>query len=114
MTPDNSQRAESGRHSVRRLRRQDRELLETMEELSSPMGAFIAECCVIGETEEVTMKELFQCWRGWCLRIGRDHPGTQQTLARDLLAAIPTLKKIRTRDGTDRRRGYAGIGLRPQ
>jgi putative DNA primase/helicase len=91
-----------------------RELLETMEELSSPMSAFISECCVIGETEEVTMKELFQCWRGWCLRIGRDHPGTQQTLARDLLATIPTLKKTRTRDGADRRRGYQGIGLRPQ
>jgi putative DNA primase/helicase len=90
------------------------ELLQTMEELSSPLSAFIDECCVVDEALEVTMKELFQCWKGWCLRIGRDHPGTQQTLARDLLAAIPTLRKIRKRDGADRRRGYAGIGLRPQ
>jgi putative DNA primase/helicase len=89
------------------------ELHEALEELTSPIGAFLREQCVLDPDQQVTIGELFGRWQTWCRASGRDHPGTQQSFAKDLWAAVPGLRRLRVSAGGGRARSYGGIGLRP-
>lgn len=83
-----------------------------LEDLASPVGAFVRDLCEIGPALEVTTNELWEAWKAWCAEEGRDRPGTKVVLVRDLRAAVPGLAHVRRREGDDRERGYRGIGLR--
>lgn len=86
--------------------------IREMEDLSSPMGAFVRERCVVGPAHEVPCDTLYQAWRQWCQDHGRDRPGTTQTFGRDLRAVLPGLRVTQPRIGTEERvRKYAGIAL---
>jgi putative DNA primase/helicase len=87
------------------------ELLGNMHDLSSPIGQFIAECCVVGPEFRATVEDLFGAWQRWCERKGRRESGTEQTFGRDLLAALPSLRRSRPRLDGERCRAYEGIGL---
>lgn len=92
-----------------------RELIECMEELSSPIRQFVKDRCIVGKGERVPIPELYRAWELWCTDTGRDHPGTHQTFGRDLRAAVPGIAdgehKVQFPDGT-RLRVYVGIRLR--
>ncbi len=88
-----------------------RELLGEMEDLSSPIGAFIRERCALGPYQKVGVDSLFSEWRRWCDENGKREPGTIQLFGRDLAAAVPTLRRVRHREGECRERSYEGIGL---
>ena len=90
-----------------------KELAGDLEDLSSPVGAFVRESCSVGPGYQVAVADLFGAWKNWCESKGRKEPGTQQGFGRDLLAAVPTLRRVQPRDGQDRYRAYEGIGLRP-
>lgn len=83
-----------------------------IEDLGSPIGAFLRDCCVIEPSAACKVSELYGAWREWCEVQGRDHPGNAQSFGRDLGAAIPGLKLTQPRapDGT-RERYYDGIRL---
>ena len=86
-------------------------LLDDLHELSSPVGQFARDCCVLAPIKEIGCRELFNTWKQWCELQGRDHVGTVQSFGRNLQAAFP---EIRTRrpSGTDaRRRVYQGVSL---
>lgn len=88
------------------------ELLEDMNDLASPVSAFVRDVCEVkaGRSEEVSV--LFRAWEGWCARNGRKS-GTAQTFGRDLLAAYPKLRRTQPRDERGGRiREYEGIGLK--
>jgi putative DNA primase/helicase len=87
------------------------ELLSQMRELTSPVGAFLAERCEIGPGHTVPVASLFDAWRAWCESVGRE-PGQQATLGRDLRTVLPNLKTVQPRDGEKRIRCFEGIGLR--
>lgn len=88
------------------------DLLESLEELSSPMIAFIRERCEVGPVQEIETKLLFEAWVAWCGTIGQKRPGTSQWFARDLRAACPSVSTYRTdRAGKDSR-FYKGIDLK--
>jgi putative DNA primase/helicase len=89
-----------------------RELVGELNDLSSPIKAFIAERCVVGPEYSAAIQDLFAEWGAWCAENGRDHPGTRQTFGRDLRAAVPTISDSQHRDGERRLRSYEGIGLR--
>jgi putative DNA primase/helicase len=89
-----------------------KELLGELEDLSSPIGAFVRERCLIGPGQRAAVADLFAAWRAWCEEKGRREPGTEATFGRDLLAAAPALRRVRPRDGEERYRAYEGIGLR--
>jgi putative DNA primase/helicase len=89
-----------------------KELAGELEDLASPVGAFVRDCCLVGPEYQVSVADLFGRWRVWCERKGRKEPGTEQTFGRDLLAAVPTLQRVQPRDGESRFRAYRGIGLR--
>jgi len=85
---------------------------QQLEDLGSPIGAFIREKCKTGAGHQSEVDEMFQAWCDWCANQGRDHPGTKQSFGRDLHAACPGLKVVQPRDGIGRSRAYQGIGLR--
>jgi putative DNA primase/helicase len=87
------------------------ELLGQLADLSSPIAAFIRDCCKVGPGYRVTTEEMFKEWQGWCHKNGRKEPGTVQSFGRDLSASIPTLRRVQGREGEERFRAYEGIGL---
>ena len=91
-----------------------KEAVEQLEDLASPIGAFVRECCDIGAAYSVAIDSLFLAWKEWCTEQGRDHPGTKSSFGRDLKAAHPGLKVTQPREeGRQLRRHYQGVGLKP-
>jgi putative DNA primase/helicase len=88
------------------------QLVADMEDITSPVGAFIRECCWVGPEHEVDIQHLFFTWKKWCDVKGRKEPGTEQTFGRDLRAALPSVEVRRPRRDGERAQVYAGIGLR--
>ena len=66
-----------------------KEAVEQLEDLASPIGAFVRECCDIGTAYSVASDSLFVAWKIWCAEQGRDHPGTKQSFGRDLESRSP-------------------------
>jgi putative DNA primase/helicase len=87
--------------------------IRDLEDLSSPIGAFVRDCCDIGPGLAVACDRLYERWRCWCGEQGRDYPGTVQSFGRDLRAAVAGLKTVRPRleDG-GRERRYVGVALK--
>ena len=91
------------------------EVTQELEDLSSPIKAFLRERCVVGAAESVEVDALYarrgQVGAAIC---GRERPGTKQVFGRDLRAALPGLLVRQPRDGNDRKRIYQGVGLKPE
>lgn len=85
---------------------------QELEDLASPVGAFLKERCLVEPGLGVRCAELYDAWCAWCRQHGREHPGNTQTFGRDLGAAIPALRVERPRaeDGS-RFRYYSGVTL---
>lgn len=104
----------------RRLRQRGRlvqpasgaELIQEMDDLSSPVGAFVRDRCVISPGERVEVNELYREWRAWCDQHGRKEPGTEETFGRDLRAAVPSVGKARPRTEAGRAYFYTGLRVR--
>jgi putative DNA primase/helicase len=88
------------------------EAVQHLEDLGSPVKAFIRDCCAVGPAEEALPVDVYEAWTAWCRANGRDHPGTLQTFGRDLRAALPHLNVRQQRQGDDRPRIYQGISMR--
>ena len=87
------------------------EAMSELEDLASPIGAFIHDMCISAPGEEVECDTLFVAWKTWCQDHGRDHPGTSQSFGRDLRAAVPSRKIVQPRTDAGRVRKYQGISL---
>ena len=88
------------------------DLTEDLENLGSPIGAFVRERCCLKPGWSATVADLYTEWKIWCEANGRREPGTVATFGRDLLAAVPQLKRIQPRnDAGGRYRAYEGIGI---
>jgi len=106
---------------LRRLRERGRfvqpkasaDALRLMEDLASPIGSFLRDCCVVAPGEWTPVKTMYEAWRDWCKEHGRDQPGTEQMFGRDLAAAAPQVRVTRPRkDNPERIRRYEGLRLR--
>jgi putative DNA primase/helicase len=87
--------------------------VQELEDLSSPINAFIRERCLIGPTGSIETNRLFEAWIAWCKTQGRDHPGTIQSFGKELRAAFPALttEQHRAEEDSRRLRFYQGISL---
>src|SRR5690606_21504881 len=85
--------------------------IRQLEDLSSPIGAFLRARCAIGPVEEITADGLWPLWKLWCESDTR-HAGTKATFGRDLKAAVPTLKRSHVRRDGQQVWAYRGIGQR--
>lgn len=86
--------------------------METLEDLASPIGAFIRERCDVGAAYSADIAAVYVGWSQWCETQGREHAGTVQTFGRDLRAAVPGLKTAQIGTGDARVRTYQGLGLK--
>jgi putative DNA primase/helicase len=89
------------------------EAMRELQELASPVRAFINERCLVGDQHEVLCSALYAAWRKWCAEIGRDYPGNERTFGRDLRAVEPkiTIRRPRRKGGRGQNRHYVGIGI---
>lgn len=89
-----------------------KEMLEDLENLSSPVGAFVRERCRVGPGGSVEKKALFDAWKRWCEGQNREHPGDAATFGRNLRAVVPNLGESYQRTGSAGRvYVYEGITL---
>jgi putative DNA primase/helicase len=91
-----------------------KKLVADMEDLSSPIGAFLRECCNVGPGFEVLVRDLYDRWKRWCEDKGRKDPGHEQAFGRDLRAAVPALDVRQPRADGGRVRVYEGVRLKPE
>jgi putative DNA primase/helicase len=89
-----------------------RDAINELEALTSPVGAFIKERCLVEPGARVECQHLFEQWSAWAKANGRREAGTAQVFGRDLRAAVPGIRTVRPRTGVDRIRVYEGITLR--
>ena len=87
------------------------EAAQEMEDLGSPVGAFVREVCVVEAGAEVDTSVLYSRWKRWCEDRGRSHVTTEQTFGRDLRAVVPGITTASRRSLGERWRVY--VGLRP-
>jgi putative DNA primase/helicase len=87
------------------------EAVRELDELGSPITAFVRDRCTIAPAKAVYVDDLYDAWKSWCAEPGREHPGTKQSFGRDLAAALPGIRVTRPRNNGERLRVYEGIGL---
>jgi putative DNA primase/helicase len=81
------------------------------EDLGSPIGAFVRDCCIIGPTASCRPDDLYKRWLAWCHEQNITHPGTVQTFGRDLRSVIPGIRTIQHRVQGTPERFYEGVTL---
>ena len=85
--------------------------VQQLEDLSSPISAFLRDRCVRDPNMSVAVEELWSQWKEWCGE-NNARTGTKAMLGRDLRAAMPTIRMSRPRKDEDRVYFYDGLGLR--
>lgn len=86
------------------------EAIITLQDLASPVAAFVRQRCVVGSDKTVAVDQLFEAYKVWCDDSNQPKT-TKQVFARDLKAAFASIRDARP--GTTLRiRVYLGIGLR--
>ena len=85
--------------------------VQELGDLSSPVGAFVRQCCVVEPGAEEDTRIVYSRWRRWCEERGRSHPTNEQVFGRDLRAVVPGLSTASRRQGEARSRVYLGIRM---
>jgi putative DNA primase/helicase len=83
--------------------------VQEMENLASPVLAFVRDCCDIGVGRRTWIDEMYEAWRHWCESDGRNTITSKQVFGRDLAAAVPG---VVCRRHSIQGRFYDGISLR--
>ena len=91
-----------------RIPKSSRDAIQALEDLGSPVGAFLRDECTVGPGRRVETGDLFVAWISWCEEQGRSHPGNQQSFGRDLRAVLPG---VRTRQHHGGERFFEGVAL---
>ena len=88
-----------------------KDAVQQLEDLSSPVSAFVRDRCNIGHALGVNVDELFAAWGRWCDGNGNQQ-GSKGIFGKNLKAAFPqvTIAQHKQSDGT-RPRYYTGINL---
>ena len=87
-----------------------REVQEELNDLTSPVGAFVRQCCDEGPGLQVPRNELYQAYQRWCQSEGMLHFPNRVVFGRDLRTAVATVRNSQQHGGI---RVYLGIGLKP-
>ena len=85
------------------------EIQDELDDLTSPVAAFIRQRCFVGPEHEVVGSELYAAYRTWCQQENTLSIPNRSVFGRDLRAAVATIGRGQQHDGT---RLYRGIGLR--
>lgn len=74
-----------------------RELIDEMEELASPISAFLRDCCELTPYGEEEVQTIYRAWCAWCGNRGVSHPGDSPTFGRNLRSIMPDLQTAQAR-----------------
>lgn len=90
-----------------------KEMVQDLEDMMSPVGAFVRDRCTTGGQCEVGVDELYDAWKEYCKEMGRDFPGTKNRFGRDLRSVLPDVQTEQRRlpTGGRRIRIYRGIDI---
>jgi putative DNA primase/helicase len=87
------------------------EAITTMQDLASPVGAFVREKCKLDPSAEIDVDDLYDTYKSWCET--SEYPKfSKHHFGQALRAACPSVRKRRPRNGSRRYFVYAGIRLR--
>ncbi|MBA2513361.1 MAG: NTP-binding protein [Solirubrobacterales bacterium] len=89
------------------------EAMIALQDLSSPVAAFVRDRCVRGPEHEISVDDLYAAWRSWAEDNGHVR-STKQMFGRDLRATVPGLRVARLggHESSERERVYQGVALR--
>lgn len=85
-----------------------RDAIQALEDLGSPMGAFVRDKCGVGPDRRVEIKEMYVAYRAWCEETGR-HAVNSGVFGRDIRSVRPEVQVRQL--GPERLRHYVGVGL---
>jgi putative DNA primase/helicase len=88
------------------------ELRGELEDLSSPVGAFVRDCCNVGPECEVSRAALYEAYCDWADNNGKKQADDAATFGRNLRAAFPAVSDRQHRVDGEVTRFYAGVGLK--
>lgn len=83
--------------------------VRSVDDLVSPVGAFVRDCCEMGPEHWSWMDDIYAAWMRWCGVDGHTSVGSKQIFGRNLRSACPS---VSTRRGTGNVRFFQGISLR--
>lgn len=88
------------------------ELANEMQDLASPVGAFVRECCQVDPIREIRRTDLYAAFTEWAEKKGRKRIEDETTFGRGLRAAVASIGNSRHRnDDGKAERYYKGIGF---
>ena len=87
------------------------ETAQELEDLGSPIGAFVRDRCVVEPGKSVIIDRLFEEFKFWCTEHGFQAPPDAQTFGRDLRSVVPKIEAKQRRVNGKPVRHYIGIGL---
>lgn len=85
-----------------------KEAIQDLEDLASPVGAFVRDRCQLGSGLTVETDALYKAYRQWCDDYGAG-ANNKSVFGRDLRAVRPEIKVRRL--GAERDRAYIGIAM---
>jgi putative DNA primase/helicase len=88
------------------------EAMVALQDLASPVAAFVRDRCVRGPQQRVPIDDLYTAWRTWADDNGHVR-SSKQLFGRNLRAAVPGLRVARPggHDEAERARVYVGVAL---
>jgi putative DNA primase/helicase len=84
-----------------------------LQDLASPVGAFVRDWCIPGPEYQISAKQLYRAWNLYADEHG-EHRKTDSTFGADLRAVAPQVRRTRRRDDGLRAYHYTGITLSPE
>jgi len=88
------------------------EILRDFARLTSPIHAFLDDCCEVGDgTLMVRRDDLWTAWCKWCAENG-NHAGSRDRFGSQLRSQVPRIADSNLREGAKRVRYYVGVKLK--
>jgi len=88
------------------------DVVDEMEDLASPVGAFVKDCCLVGPAHDVPRKDLYAAFTEWAKENGKTFPVDEAGFGRDLRAVLPAVGDGQHRVDGNRVWLYRGVGLK--
>jgi len=88
------------------------ELIGELNNLTSPVGQFVRECCEVGPACNILSDDLYKAYTDWAEKHGRKYVEDDAGFGRALRAVVPMLQKARQRVSGDRAYVYGGVALK--
>jgi putative DNA primase/helicase len=76
-----------------------RDAMQRLEDLASPVSAFVPDRCVIDPIREIGKDDLWAAWKDWCMGEGKDRASTKAVLLPGPARRVPRPPSNPAREG---------------